>query len=101
MRTLLLNSHLRELAITEPLQPPHAMSGLSFARGAPGDHDAWPPGEPLDLPPHQLSNAKTLVVLRGERTGDSWRGKEVCVCVCELDLEFETGGSLTLGHVSA
>lgn len=73
--THFLNAHLRELAVAEPLQPPHAMRGLSFARSAPGDHDAWPPGEPLNLPPHQLPNTETLVVLRGEeRGGGTFRG---------------------------
>lgn len=57
--------HLRELAVSKPLQPPHAMAGLPFAGGAPSHHDAGPPGKSLDLPPHQLADAKTLVVLNG------------------------------------
>lgn len=41
------------------------MAGLPFAGGAPSHHDAGPPGKSLDLPPHQLADAKTLVVLNG------------------------------------
>lgn len=61
--------HLGELAISKPLQPPHAVAGLPLAGCAPRHHDAGPPGEALDLPPHKLADAKTLVVLdRGGRT---------------------------------
>lgn len=62
-------SYLRELAVSKPLQPPHAVAGLPFAGGAPRHHDARPPGKPLNFPPHQLTNAKTFVVLGvGEKT---------------------------------
>lgn len=39
------------------------MAGLPFVGDAPRHHDAGPPGETLDLPPNQLPNAKTFVVL--------------------------------------
>lgn len=57
------STHLGELAVSEPLQPPHAVAGLPLAGGPPGDHDARPPGETLNLPPHQLADAKAFVVL--------------------------------------
>lgn len=68
---VLLSTHLGELAVSEPLQPPHAVAGLPLAGGSPGDHDAGPPGESLDLPPDQLADAKAFVVLQqeGGRTG--------------------------------
>lgn len=58
--------YLRELAVSKPLEPPHAVAGLPLAGGAPRHHDAGPPGEALDLPPHQLTDAETLVVLEKE-----------------------------------
>lgn len=57
--------HLREFAISKPLQPPHAVVGLPLASGTPRHHDARPPGKALDLAPHQLSNSKTLAILDG------------------------------------
>lgn len=59
--------HLRELSVSKPLQPPHAVAGLPLAGGAPRHHDAGPPGEALDFPPHQLADAETLVVLEVRR----------------------------------
>lgn len=64
----LSSTHLGELAVSKPLQPPHAVAGLPLAGGPPGDHDAGPPGETLDLSPHQLTDTKAFVILlRGER----------------------------------
>lgn len=58
--------HLRELAVSKPLQPPHAVAGLPLARRPPRHHDARPPGEAFDFPPDQLADSKTLVVLEAE-----------------------------------
>lgn len=63
--------HLRELSVSKPLQPPHAVAGLPLAGGAPRHHDAGPPGEALDFPPHQLADAETLVVLEVRRQRES------------------------------
>lgn len=69
----LISAHLRELAVSEPLQPPHAVASLPLAGGAPRHHDAGPPGEALDLPPDQLANAEPFVVLRGGEGGGEHR----------------------------
>lgn len=55
--------HLGEFAVSEPLQPPHAVAGVPFARGPPRYHDARPPGEALYFPPDQLTDSKTFFIL--------------------------------------
>ncbi|KAL0595220.1 hypothetical protein AAY473_035410 [Plecturocebus cupreus] len=56
-------THLRELAIAKPLDPPHARHGLSLGGGFPRYHHGGPPGEALDLPPHEVPYSKLLPIL--------------------------------------
>lgn len=56
-------THLRELAITKPLDPPHAGHGLALGSGLPGHHHGRPPGEALDLSPHEIPYPELLPIL--------------------------------------
>lgn len=56
-------THLGELAITKPLDPPHAGHGLALGGGLPRHHHGRPPGEALDLAPHEVPNSKLFPIL--------------------------------------
>lgn len=73
--------HLRELSVSEPLQPPHAVAGLPFAHGAPRHHDARPPGEALDLSPDQLADSKAFIILQAEQDETQWASMKLTVTV--------------------
>lgn len=83
-------SHLRELAVSKPLQPPHAVTGLPFTSSPPCHHDARPPGKALDLPPHQLTDPKTFVVLKVNKAGErilNWWFSEILECTVAKERE--------------
>jgi hypothetical protein len=56
-------AHLRKLAITKPLYPAHSGHGLSLGGGFPGHHHGRPPGEALDLSPHEVTYSKLFIIL--------------------------------------
>lgn len=56
-------THLGELAIAKPLDPPHAGHGLALGGDLPRYHHGRPPGEALDLSPHEVPYSKLLPIL--------------------------------------
>ena len=60
------------------------MGGLPLAGGTPRHHHAGPPGEALDLPPHQLPDAEALVVMTTGREEEEEEEEPVSTVITAL-----------------
>lgn len=57
------DTHYRELSIAEPHHPASAICSSASATHPPRNDPAGPPGEPSQLPEHQLPNAEAPAIL--------------------------------------